>query len=144
MSLTLKQTLPSNINAPTSNNSKSHQFEVSELKEHESSIVSHVQAHISSGGTIVSLPSYVYTTSKSGIRFISSGDVTFKMFKITEHQSTQLDRAKTIEKAALAPINPTPQDRSVSILAQALASLALKSLNEQRDDQVGHNIDVNV
>ena len=93
---------------------------------------------------MVSSPSYLYTTTTEGSRFISSGDVSFKMYSVNNDPSAQIELAKSIEKAALAPIDPTPQDRSVSILAQALASLALKSLNEQRDDQVGHNIDVNV
>ena len=139
-----KHSLPSTVNPPLSNSGNPHQMETSKLKDQESSIVSHVQAHLSSGGSLVSSPSYLYTTSKDGRRFISSGDVSFKAFGMAGDPSLQLYLAKAIQKVALAPRDPTPRDRSISILAQALESFAQKSLKEQDSTRLGTNIDTQV
>ena len=110
------------------------------LERHESSVISHVQAHLSSGGSLVSSPSYLYTTTTEGSRFISSGDVSFKMYSVNNDPSAQIELAKSIEKAALAPIDPTPHDRSVSVLAQTLGSHAQRVLKAQLEKRIGENV----
>lgn len=116
--------------------------EVAALKASDSKVRAHEQAHMAAaGGLATSGASYAYERGPDGQRYAVSGEVSISMSKGNTPQET-ISNASRIQAAALAPADPSAQDRRVAaaaaqMKAQAEAQLRAEKLAEQKQSASG-------
>ncbi len=101
--------------------------EVEELKRRDQEVRTHEQAHVAAGGQHVRGGiSYEYQTGPDGKRYAVGGEVSIDTSPENKPEYT-IRKAQTIRQAALAPAEPSGQDRRA---AAAAAQMELKARQE--------------
>lgn len=94
---------------------------VAKLKQTEEKVKAHEAAHKAAGGNLASSASYSYTQGPDGRSYITGGEVQIDMSPGRTPQET-ISRMQQVIRAALAPADPSGQDRAVA--AQAASQMA--------------------
>ena len=95
---------------------------VEELKSTDRAVRAHEAAHMAAGGSLVtSGASFSYETAPDGQRYAVAGEVGIDTSKGRTPEET-LGRAQQIRAAALAPADPSGQDRAVAAAASQMAA----------------------
>ena len=105
------------------------QAEIVQLKATEEKVKAHEAAHKSAGGTITGPVSYTYTRGPDGRSYITGGEVPINISTGRTPQET-IRRMQQVIQAALAPGDPSPQDRAVAAQATAQLQEASRQLAE--------------
>jgi len=92
------------------------QAEVARLKSIESKVRAHEAAHKAAGGTLTGPISYTYQRGPDGKNYIVGGEVPIEISTGSTPQET-ISRMQQVISAALAPADPSPQDRAVAAQA---------------------------
>ena len=108
-------------------NEESQQLRLLKIRDRE--VKAHEQAHASVGGSLTGAPNYQYTRGPDGRQYVSSGHVNIDSSQITGDPEATLQKALQLKRAALAPAQPSQQDRRVAVNAQQLAVEARADLN---------------
>ena len=96
------------------------QQRVQELKSRDREVRQHEQAHMAAaGGHARGGPSYEYTTGPDNRRYASGGEVSIDTSKVADDPGATIRKAQIIYRAAMAPAEPSSQDRSVALRGQA-------------------------
>ena len=96
--------------------------QVETLKSTDRAVRAHEAAHMAAGGSLVtSGASYSYETGPDGQRYAVAGEVGIDTSKGRTPEET-LVRAQQIRAAALAPADPSGQDRAVAAAATQMAA----------------------
>ena len=109
------------------------QQEITKLKATDDNVRKHEQAHLAVAGNLaVSGASYTYQRGPDGKSYAVGGEVNIDVSPGNTPEET-LKKAEQIQRAALAPADPSGQDRSVaaqaaSMEADARAKLATSNL----------------
>ncbi|MBI5324556.1 MAG: hypothetical protein HZB41_04670 [Ignavibacteriae bacterium] len=98
----------------------------------------HEQAHRSVGGNLVKGgTSFTYTTGPDGKVYATGGEVQIDISPVKDDPEATIQKMNQVRAAALAPADPSAQDRSVAALAQSIAANAraeaMKKKNEGSD-----------
>lgn len=110
--------------------SEDEQAEVDQLKQRDREVRQHEQAHVAAGGPYVTGgPSYEYTNGPDGRRYATGGEVNISVSPGRTPEET-LRKARIIRAAALAPAEPSAQDRRVASQASQLEATARRELAE--------------
>jgi hypothetical protein len=110
-----------------------------ELKTTDRAVRAHEAAHVAAGGSLVtSGATFSYETGPDGQRYAVAGEVGIDTSKGRTPEET-LTRAQQIRAAALAPADPSPQDRAVAASAarmavEACAEIARARMEENSSD----------
>ena len=97
---------------------------VRELQQRDREVRAHEMAHVAVGGDLVLRGAqYEYETGPDGIRYAVGGDVLIDTSPGSTPEET-LDKAQRIIATALAPADPSPQDRQVAAKATQMAAEA--------------------
>lgn len=107
------------------------QHKIDELKKRDTEVVTHEQAHAGAGGQYAGSPNYSYETGPDGVKYAVSGEVSIDTSKISGDPQATIVKAQQIKRAALAPAEPSSQDRSVAAAADRLASNARQEILSQ-------------
>lgn len=108
---------------------------VSQLKARDTEVRQHEQAHLATaGGLATSGASYTYQRGPNGVDYAIGGEVHIDTSPGRTPQET-IERARTIEAAALAPADPSGADRSVAAQAQQMEQQARTELATQQVEQ---------
>ncbi|TDR82711.1 putative metalloprotease CJM1_0395 family protein [Paludibacterium purpuratum] len=111
------------------------QQEVARLQAIDRDVHAHEQAHLAAaGGLATSGASFSYETGPDGKRYAVGGEVSIDTSPGRTPQET-LDRARRIQQAALAPADPSPQDRRVAAEAAQQIARAEAQLREAQAQQ---------
>ena len=103
-----------------------------ELKKRDQQVRQHEMAHLIAGGQYVrGGPNYVYEVGPDGRRYAVGGDVSIDTSPERDPRAT-LRKMLTVERAALAPANPSAQDRAVAAKAAQEASKAEMEIIEMQ------------
>ena len=102
------------------------QEEIARLKSAEEKVKAHEAAHKNTGGAITGPVSYTYTLGPDGRNYVTGGEVPITISTGSTPQETII-RMQQVIQAALAPADPSPQDRAVA--AQA-ANIQLQAREE--------------
>ena len=94
---------------------------VDKLKQTEEKVKAHEAAHKAAGGNLASSASYSYTQGPDGRSYITGGEVQIDMSPGRTPQET-ISKMQQVIRAALAPADPSGQDRAVA--AQAASQMA--------------------
>ena len=95
------------------------QAQIAQLKAIEEKVKAHEAAHKAVGGTMTGPVSYSYTRGPDGKNYITGGEVPISVSSGKTPQET-ISRMQQVIQAALAPADPSPQDRAVAAQASAL------------------------
>jgi hypothetical protein len=102
------------------------------LKARDTEVRQHEQAHLAaSGGLATSGASYTYQRGPNGVNYAIGGEVHIDTSPGASPQET-ISRARTIQAAALAPADPSGQDRAVAAAARQMEAQARTELAQQQ------------
>lgn len=91
---------------------------IAALKQRDQEVRTHEQSHAAAGGQYAGAPTYEYTTGPDKQRYITDGEVSIDVSEAATAQQT-IEKMRQVRRAALAPAEPSMQDRSVAAEAAA-------------------------
>lgn len=107
--------------------------EVEDLAQRDREVRAHEQAHLSAAGSrATSGVSFSDTQGPDGKRYAVGGEVGIDTSPVQGDPEATLRAAALIQRAALAPAEPSAQDRQVAAAANAMANEARAELGQQR------------
>ncbi|MDH5424598.1 MAG: putative metalloprotease CJM1_0395 family protein [Gammaproteobacteria bacterium] len=99
--------------------------QLQKLQSRDREVRAHEAAHVAAGGRYVSAgPSYTYQRGPNGRFYAIGGEVQIDVSAIPSNPEATLTKAEVVQRAALAPAQPSPQDLRVASNAASLASRA--------------------
>lgn len=99
-----------------------------ELKKTDQQVRQHEAAHIAAGGSYVSkAASYSYKVGPDGNRYAVAGEVSIDVSPERDPRAT-VQKMAVVQRSALAPPDPSPQDRAVAAKAAMIAAQAQAQL----------------
>jgi hypothetical protein len=108
---------------------------VRELKARDAQVRAHEQAHVNAAaGLSVSGPTYSFQRGPDGRNYAVGGEVRIDTSEEDTPRETA-DKAQRIQAAALAPADPSPQDRAVAAAAAQMEQRALQQISAERQAQ---------
>lgn len=117
--------------ANTDQVSKEQRARVAELAKTDRQVRAHEQAHSSVGGRYTGAPSFNYERGPDGRQYATSGDVSIDTSSIPNDPQATLAKALIVQRAALAPADPSATDRRIAAEAAATATQARVELATQ-------------
>ncbi|MYM66628.1 catalase [Pseudoduganella sp. FT55W] len=104
---------------------------IDQLKARDLEVRQHEQAHMAAaGGLATSGASYTYQRGPNGVSYAIGGEVNIDTSPGATPEET-IQRARTIQAAALAPAEPSGADRSVAAQAQQMEVQARAELAQR-------------
>lgn len=107
---------------------------IDKLQQTDRAVRAHEQAHIAAGGGLVrGNASFTYKTGPDGKQYAVGGEVSID----TSPGRTpveSIEKARTIRAAALAPADPSPQDRAVAAQAARIEAEAQQQIAAQQGE----------
>jgi hypothetical protein len=97
------------------------------LSQRDREVRSHEQAHQTVGGQYAGSASYTYQTGPDRRRYAVGGEVDIDTGKESKPEAT-LRKARIVRRAALAPAEPSAQDRSVAATASVMEAEAQREI----------------
>jgi len=111
-----------------------------QLKARDREVRAHEQAHLSAAGNLAtSGASFTYQKGPDGQRYAIGGEVGIDSARVPGDPQATIERAQRIRRAALAPANPSAQDRSVAVAATATEQKAQAELAAQVREEQGQS-----
>lgn len=109
---------------------------IRELSAKDREVRAHEQAHASVGGQYAGAASFTYQRGPNGVSYAVGGEVPISAPAGGDAQS-RLQAAEQIKRAALAPANPSAQDRQVAAQASQTATQVRAEIAVQSADDLG-------
>lgn len=118
---------------------------VRNLQQTDREVRAHERAHAAAGGPYAGTPHYEYTRGPDGKQYAVGGEVSIDVSPGKDPAAT-IDKMETVLRAAMAPADPSPQDRRVAAqaraeLAKAQAEAQKEKIEEQRGEADSSPID---
>lgn len=133
----LSRQSPADGQAEASDVTPEQKAQIDKLKETDRKVQTHEQAHMAAGGGLVTGgATYTYKTGPDGKQYAVAGEVHIDTSEERDPSAT-LRKAERIKAAALAPADPSGQDRSVAASADAMATKARQELAQSQGGQGG-------
>ena len=107
---------------------------IRDLATRDREVRAHEQAHASVGGQYAGAASFTYQRGPNGVSYAVGGEVSISAPSGGDAQS-RLQAAEQIKRAALAPANPSAQDRQVAAQASQTATQARAEIATQASQQ---------
>lgn len=105
---------------------------INQLKARDSEVKAHEMAHLAAaGGFATSGASFVYQTGPDGKSYAIGGEVGIDTSAVPGDPQATLQKAMVIQRAALAPAEPSLQDMKVAGLAMQMAAQARIEIAQQ-------------
>lgn len=106
------------------------QRQIQEMKIRDQEVKTHEQAHKAAGGRYAGAVSYEYQQGPDGRRYAVGGEVSIDVSPEKDPEAT-IAKMRQVRSAALAPAEPSPQDRSVAAQASQTEAEARKEVRQQ-------------
>ena len=122
-----------------------HDADVSELRRIDRQVRAHELAHAMVGGRYAGPPQYTFQRGPDGVNYAVAGRVNIDTAPIPGDPEATIEKMQTVQAAALAPLNPSAQDRQVAAQAQALEIRAEMEFRRQQAEfgaEDGQRIDL--
>lgn len=111
---------------------------IRELAARDREVKSHEQAHQAVGGQYAGAMEFSYTQGPDGKRYATAGEVGISVGPVPNDPEATLRKAEQVRRAALAPAEPSAQDRQVAALATQLsieAQIDIRQMERQMAEQ---------
>jgi len=106
--------------------------EIKKLAARDQEVRDHERAHMMAGGILVRRgASYQYTTGPDGKRYAVAGEVSIDSSEVSDNPQATITKMQQVRRAALAPAEPSTQDRSVATSASQKEAQARQELRQQ-------------
>ncbi len=105
---------------------------VRELQQRDAEVRRHEQAHAAAGGRFAGPPSYEYQRGPDGRLYAVGGEVSIDTSPVAGDPEATIAKAQQVRRAALAPSQPSPQDRRVAAEAQQQIAQARADLRTEQ------------
>ncbi len=115
--------------------SKEERAEVGELKRQDAETRRHEQAHANAGGQYAGSPSYTYERGPDGGSYAVAGTTPIDVSPVPNDPAATQRKMQVVKRAALAPAEPSPQDRKIAAQAEAERLKAQAELNAGKADE---------
>ncbi len=113
------------------------QAQVAKLKQTDQKVRTHEAAHLAAGnGVVTSGARYEYAVGPDGKRYAIGGEVSIDTGK-EEEPRANIDKGERIQRAALAPAEPSSQDYRVAAVGAQMVSDGYRDLRIQTRESQG-------
>lgn len=99
------------------------EFEVRELQQTDARVRAHEAAHQAAGGGLAGGATFSYRVGPDGRQYAVSGEVPISVMG-GRTPDEQIENARKVRQAALAPSDPSPQDLAVAASAAQMEAIA--------------------
>jgi len=106
--------------------------EVQKLKQRDREVRAHEAAHKAAGGSIAGAPSFETTTGPDGRSYAVAGEVKIDTSPVPNNPEATIRKMEIVRRAALAPSQPSSQDRQVA--ADAAAKIQQARIEKREQD----------
>ena len=105
---------------------------LTKLRQVDREVRAHELAHLMAAGPYArGGPHYEFVRGPDGKFYAVAGEVKIDTSPVPGDPEATLEKARAIKRAALAPANPSPQDRMVAALADRMAAKAMMEIQKQ-------------
>jgi len=119
-------------NNQTTDISEQNLQQLRQLKTRDQVVRAHESAHLAAGsGIVIGDASYSFQRGPDGMQYAIGGEVSIDTSKVVGDPNATLQKAQQIQAAALAPTQPSSQDRIVAARAAQMAIEAKAEINQQ-------------
>ena len=109
-----------------------------ELRARDAEVRAHEQAHLAAAGPYANgAPTYEYQTGPDGRQYAVGGEVSIDTSPVPGDPEATGRKAQTIKRAAVAPSDPSAQDRQVAAQAAQLEARARQQANAEKAEERG-------
>ncbi len=105
---------------------------VQELSARDQEVRTHEQQHQAVGGQYAGSASFSFQTGPDGVQYAVGGEVSIDVSAVSGDPKATIDKMRTVQAAALAPAEPSSQDRSVAATASRIMLQAQSELVAQQ------------
>ena len=124
------------------------QREVEKLRAIDRKVKAHEMAHLAAAGPYARGVYFSYVRGPDGVLYAVAGEVKLDVSKVPNDPDATIKKAEIIERAALAPADPSPQDYAVAAKARAMKMQALmakwRKEREEQNQQKGQILNIKV
>ncbi len=114
-----------------------HDPDLAELKARDREVRAHEAAHSAAAGSLTTGgPQFTYQRGTDGRLYAVGGEVNIDTSAVAGDPQATIQKAQRIRAAALAPANPSAQDRSVATQATRLEAQARQEMQQERTDRI--------
>jgi hypothetical protein len=107
--------------------------EIEELKRQDREVRAHEQAHVMAGGSLVrGAANFSYKSGPDGILYAVGGEVSIDSAPVDGDPQATIRKMEQVQKAALAPAQPSGQDRAVAAAAMNTEMDARRQLTSKK------------
>lgn len=117
------------------------QQEIRVLAARDREVRAHEQAHAAVGGAFAGAPKYQFERGPDGVNYAVGGEVPIDVSPAATPEAT-IAKMQAVRRAALAPAEPSPQDRRVA--QEAIAAEARARQEVLQDQAVDSNVSTDV
>jgi hypothetical protein len=111
------------------------QVDIATLRKRDQEVRAHEQAHIAAaGGLAQGGATFSFQQGPDGKQYAVGGEVSIDTSPVSGNPEATIQKAKQIRAAALAPANPSSQDRAVAASATALEAQAQQELQKEKEE----------
>lgn len=110
--------------------------EVRELKQRDAEVRRHEAAHKSAAGPHASGgPTFQFQAGPDGKQYAVGGEVSIDTSEVAGDPAATIRKMQQVRRAALAPANPSAQDRAVAATAARLEQRARTQASQERSER---------
>jgi hypothetical protein len=122
-------------------NTEQERQEIAELAARDREVRTHERAHSSVGGQFAGAPSYTFKRGPDGVNYAVGGEVSISIPAGGGDPEQTLRALEQVRRAALAPADPSGQDRRVAASASAQMVEARAEIREQQQIERQEQLD---
>ncbi len=109
---------------------------LNQLKARDAEVRAHEAAHLAAAGPYANgAPTYEYETGPDGRQYAIGGEVSIDSSPVPGDPEATVRKAQTIKRAALAPREPSGQDRQVAAQAAQLEAQARQQIQAEKTEE---------
>lgn len=110
--------------------------QIQRLAERDREVKAHEQAHVSVGAQFAGAMSLSYERGPDGQNYAVAGEVSIDTSKVANDPQATQNKAQIIRAAALAPSDPSGQDRRIAAQANQMVVEAQSEIEKMKRDEV--------
>lgn len=107
---------------------KAEAEQIRKLKARDAEVRAHEQAHAATGGAFAGAPSYEFQRGPDGHNYAVGGEVPIDVSAIAGDPRATIRKMQQVQRAALAPPDPSGADRAIASTASAMILAARREL----------------
>lgn len=116
--------------------SEGEQQKVDDLEQRDREVRTHEQAHANIGGQYAGSPSYEFERGPDGKNYAVGGEVKIDVSKVQNDPQATIRKMEQVQRAALAPAEPSAADRRVANEAAQKAQQARADLQQEQIEEI--------